>query len=241
MVRGLLAGGLLALTLAEGAAAERLTVFAAASLKGPLDEVAEEAGDVVISYGGSGNVARQIAQGAPADVVLLANSRWMQMLVDEGLVQDPVDILSNNVVLVQSAETAEPLPLTPEAVSAALGEGPLAIGLTESVPAGIYGRAGLETLGLWETVEGKLAETEDVRAALALVARREAPLGLVYATDAVLEPDVEIVAKLPADSHPPIRYTGAIVSDNDRAQDFLDLVSGHPAFAEAGFLPPLDE
>ncbi|QQA41579.1 molybdate ABC transporter substrate-binding protein [Pelagovum pacificum] len=218
--------------------AEPLTIFAAASLAGPLDEVAAERDDVAIAYAGSGAIARQIDQGAPADVVLLANTDWMDWLDGRGLVTEPRLLFSNRIVLVAPAG-AGTVELTDEGLDVALGDGRLAIGLVESVPAGIYGKAALEGLGLWDEVSTRLAEAENVRAALALVARGEAPLGLVYATDAAAEPGVSVVADLPEDSHPQILYVGALIAGNDApgAAEFLDAVASHPAFPDAGFLP----
>lgn len=226
----------LCLLLAPGLRAETLTVFAAASLKGPLDEVAADMADVTVAYGGSGTLARQVAQGAPADVVLLANAEWTDWLAARGFVASPRDLFSNALVLV--APRPGEVALDERSLRAALGDGRLAIGMTRSVPAGIYGRAALAGLGLWDAVADRLAEVENVRLALALVARGEVPLGLVYATDAAAEPAVSVVARLPRESHPPIRYSGAAVSGHPRAEAFLDAVAAHPAFAGAGFLPP---
>ncbi|MEJ6398369.1 molybdate ABC transporter substrate-binding protein [Yoonia sp. 208BN28-4] len=219
--------------------ADDLVVFAAASLKGPLDAIAADFGGVVVSYAGSGTIARQVSFGAPADVVLLANVAWMDDLVARDAV-DPttvVDFASNALVIVGQAH-ATPLDLTPDALMAALGEGRLAMGNTASVPAGIYGKAALELLGLWAVAAPRLAEVENVRAALALVARGEVPLGLVYQSDARVVPDLPVVAQLPASAHPTIRYVGAAVSDDPHAKAFLAaVVAAEDTLTAAGFCP----
>ena len=235
----------LALGLPGLAAAQDVTVFAAASLKEPLDQIALTRPGVTVSYGGSGTLARQVMQGAPADIVILAHPDWMDALEADGaLVPDSrTALLGNEIVLVAPQETPD-LAQTPEALARALGpDGRLAIGLTTSVPAGIYGREALETLGLWDTVSGRLAEVDSVRAALALAARAEVPLALTYATDARVEPTLKIVARLPQDSHRPILYEAAIVAggDTEAAAAFLEALQGpeaRAAFAGAGFLAP---
>ena len=223
------------------AQAERLVIFAAASLKGPLDGIVAEWEAVsghraAVSYGSSGAMARQIAAGAPAEVFLSANPAWAEW-VAEG--RETVSFAGNRMVLVAPAPGT--LALTPEALDAALGEGRLAIGITRAVPAGAYGRAGLETLGLWGGVADRLAETDSVRAALALVTRGAVPLGLVYASDAMAEPSVHVVAALPEESHPAIRYVLVTLRDTDAAVSFAAFLTGPQAgaaLAEAGFLPP---
>ncbi len=225
-----------ALLLAAGPArAEPLVVFAAASLKEPMDALAAEFGDAVVSYGGSGVLARQAMAGAPADVIVLAHPQWMDALGDRA--QDRVDLLGNRLVLI-GAE-GPPVPLTPEGIAAALGEGRLAMGLTQAVPAGQYGAEALRNLDLWDGVADQLAEVDSVRAALVLVARGEAPLGITYATDAHADPNVAIRAEFPATSHAPIIYPAARLSDAPRAADFLALLTGpigREVFETAGFI-----
>lgn len=228
--------------LGGAAQARDLVIFAAASLKEPLDILAARMGETVVSYGGSGTLARQISLGAPADIVMLAHPDWMDVLSGGGHLKDGSrqTLLGNTLVLVASAPDS--VALTPQGVSDALGDGRLAIGLTAAVPAGIYGKAALETLGLWQTVADRLAEADNVRAALALVARGEVPLGIVYATDARIVPDLHIVAKFPPDSHPPIRYEVARIATGThvRAAEFLTLLASPTAqaiFADAGFQP----
>ena len=237
------------LTLALGVAAlparADVLVFAAASLKEPIDRIAQEVGGVVVSYGGSGTLARQISLGAPADVVLLANTEWMNVLVAQKRV-DPesvADFASNSLVLIGQA-WQDPLRLQMDDISEVLGEGRIAMGLTKAVPAGIYGKAALEGLGLWEAVQNQLAEVDNVRAALALVARGQAPLGIVYRTDLRVSAAVTEVAVFPENSHPPVRYTGAVVSSSDAAADifwtYLRGPAGQAIMADAGFLPPVE-
>lgn len=230
--------GFAALTAPAQAASDAPLVFAAASLRGALDEAAEAYGGAVLSYGGSGTMARQVAGGAPADLVILASEDWMTWLVAQGGAARAEALLSNSLVLIGAAD-AEPL-ATPTAASllARLSGGRLAMGQTQSVPAGIYGRAWLEQAGLWAALSPHLAETENVRVALALVARGEAPLGLVYATDAQADPGVRTVYEVPRDAHPVILYPAAALTDD--GEKFLDFLEGSEAqliFARYGFLP----
>ena len=233
----------LILSLAAPVARAEVVIFAAASLKEPLDQIVAQFGDVVVSYGGSGTLARQVSLGAPADIVLLANADWMDVLVDGGHVETAtiVDFASNRLVLI-GALGAAPVTLEADAITGALGEGRLAVGLTAAVPAGIYAKAALQSLGLWEATEGKLAEVDNVRAALALVARGQAPLGIVYRSDTRITDAVTELAAFPAESHPPIRYTGALTDGADTGAtpilDYLLGAEGQAILAASGFLPP---
>lgn len=223
---------------AQVAAADPVVVFAAASLKEPIDALANELGDVVVSYGGSGALARQVLAGAPADVVLLANADWMAPLVAADTVRDVADFASNRLVVIGAVDAAD---LDLAQLPAALSGERLAIGAVASVPAGIYGRAALTHLGLWEAIAGQLAEVDSVRAALVLVARGEVPYAVTYATDAQASDAVRIVATFPETSHPPIRYTGGIVSDSPAARAFwqaLQGAQGQVILADYGFLEP---
>ncbi|MBO9464305.1 molybdate ABC transporter substrate-binding protein [Tropicibacter sp. R15_0] len=223
--------------LAAPLRAEQITVFAAASLKTALDEVSavfEETTDhdVTLSYAGSAALARQISFGAPADVFLSANSTWMTYLEDQGAIvaDSRFDLLGNQLVLISHA----PSPAqdwTDLDLSQRLGDGFLAIGLVQSVPAGIYGKEALETLGQWQSVATQVAQTDNVRAALALVALGEAPLGIVYATDAQADDRVHIVAPFPKDTHQPIRYPAAQISESQAATDFLTFLKSPEASA----------
>lgn len=214
-------------------------VFAAASLQGPLDAVsAAWAGEVVISYGGSGTIARQVSQGAPADVVILANSAWSDWLVTGGHVHaKPRALLSNRLVVIGPTGAA-PLPdATPQTLLAQLDGGRLAMGQHMSVPAGIYAHAWLTRIDAWDDVSPQLAETENVRAALALVARGEVPLGIVYASDAAASDRVSVLWDVPPDSHPPIVYPGLALTPEGAV--FLDhLATQTDVFVAAGFSPP---
>lgn len=243
-LRALLIGIIFTLT-APPLRAEVL-IFAAASLKEPVDRIAAQFDDVVVSYGGSGTMARQITFGAPADIVLLANTDWMDVLVAGGHVQadSVVDFASNRLVMIGRAGAA-PVTLTPDAVLGALGSGRIAVGLTEAVPSGIYAKAALQSLGLWDATADKLAEVDNVRAALALVARGQVPLGIVYQSDTRITGDVVEVALFPAESHPPIRYVAALSNHADtQAQAVLAYLhgpEGQTILAAAGLLPPVDD
>jgi len=232
------------ITLAAPAARAEVLIFAAASLKEPLDTIAARFDGVVVSYSGSGTVARQVSLGAPADIVLLANTNWMDVLVEGRHVAgySVVDFASNRLVLIGQIG-AEPITLQIAPLLDALGEGRIAVGLTEAVPAGIYAKAGLQSLGLWDVTKDRLAEVDSVRSALALVARGQTPLGIVYRTDTRISDAVVKLAEFPLASHPPIRYQGALIDpENDEASSilaFLTSEEGQAAFASFGFLPPL--
>ncbi len=226
-----------AFCVAAPVAADPVVVFAAASLKEPIDALVATMDDVVVSYAGSGTLARQILQGAPADVVLLANSDWMDVLADAGLVKNVRDFASNELVLIGAADAPQ-VDLT--AWGATVGTAKVAMGFTNAVPAGIYGKAALTRLDLWGDIQGNIVEVDSARAALALVARGEVPFGVTYATDAAASDNVSIVATFNPNLHPDIRYVGALVQNDGRA--FLDLVFspvGQSVFADAQFLPPV--
>jgi molybdate transport system substrate-binding protein len=202
----------------RGWAADRVVIFAAASLKNALDAIAAQlrrhsAQETAISYAASSTLAKQIENGAPADLFISADLGWMDYLQQQGLI-DPstrIDLLGNSLVLIapsNSAVEAAPAPGFP--LAALLGDGRLAMADPSSVPAGIYGKAALVKLGVWQAVAERIAPAENVRAALVLVARGEAPLGIVYRTDAAVEPGVRIVAAFPADSQLPIVYPMAL-------------------------------
>lgn len=230
-------------------AAEEITVFAAASMTNAMAEIEErfEAAtghDLVVSLAGSSSLARQIQQGAPADVFISANPGWMDALETEGLLDagSRFDLLNNSIVLVAHGVEAAPVEIGPDLdLARLLGEGKLAMALVDAVPAGIYGKASLESLGLWDSVEAKVAQGDNVRAALALVALGEAPFGIVYATDAVAEDNVTVVGTFPAESHPPIVYPVAGIANRDNPAEaaFLDYLRGPEArqeFERQGFV-----
>jgi molybdate transport system substrate-binding protein len=224
-----------------------VVVFAAASLKEPLDRIAATFDGVVVSYGGSGTLARQVGLGAPADVVLLANADWMAILSDAGDVRATsiVDFASNRLVVVGPADVAT-IALDEASMLRALGNGRVAIGLTKAVPAGIYAKAALQSQGLWDALSDRLAEVDNVRAALALVARGQAPLGIVYQSDVRVSQGVKELAIFPPDAHPPIRYVGAITTQatDPAAAAFLAYLlgdAGQATLADAQFLPPMEQ
>ena len=232
---------------AKAQTAEPTLVFAAASLKNALDAAVEDytktTGKAVnVSYAASSALAKQIEQAAPADIFFSADLDWMDYLQERNLIapDSRVTLLGNEIVLVAPADSDTALEIAPGfALADALKGGKLAMAATASVPAGKYGKAALEKLGVWDSVAANVAETENVRAALALVARGEAPLGIVYTTDAKAEPGVKVVGTFPADSHPPILYPVALTaSARPEAREFLDyLISAKakPFFEAQGF------
>lgn len=203
--------------------ADEVLVFAAASLRTALDEIApgfaEATGHrMVVSSAGSSQLARQIQLGAPADLFISANTAWMDTLDAEGRLVAGTrrDLLGNRLVLVAGGGQAAPLDLAdPDTLADRLGSGHLAMALVDAVPAGIYAKAALDSLGLWAGVTSRVVQTDNVRAALALVATGAAPLGVVYASDAVAEPRVTVVATFPETSHPKIVYPVAILAGHD--------------------------
>ena len=230
-----------------------LLVFAAASLKNALDDIDEAwrrgtGKPTAISYAASSLLAKQIENGAPADLFISADSDWMDYLETRKLIkpQSRSDLLGNSIVLVASAISTVELTIAPGfALAAALGGGRLAMADPAAVPAGRYGKAALDKLGVWDTVANRIAAAENVRAALLLVARGEAPLGIVYRTDAAVEPGVRIIGTFPPDTHPPIVYPIALTatSDNPDAPALLVYLRGAASraqFQKAGFAP-LDE
>ncbi len=224
-------------------AGERVTVFAAASLKGALDEVvaewSEQSGHSVdISYAGSSVLARQILQGAPADLFISANPDWMDVVEKRGLLMAGTrqDLLGNRLVLIGAKpEKTDWVDLADD-----LGDRPFAMALTNAVPAGIYGKAALISLGVWDDLAGQVAQTDNVRTALALVALQEAPFGIVYATDAQAEPRVHVLNFVPQDSHPDIRYPVAILRHSLAIEALLAFLSQEETmsvFQQHGFIP----
>ncbi|HZZ87345.1 MAG TPA: molybdate ABC transporter substrate-binding protein [Caulobacteraceae bacterium] len=217
-----------------------LTVFAAASLKNALDEVdtayaARSHVAVKASYAASSALARQIEQAAPADVFVSADSDWMDYVGQRRLIvaASRRDVLTNHLALIAPAASTVKLSVRKGfGLAATLGDGRLAIAGPE-VPAGKYGRASLAALGVWDSVKDRLAPAENVRGALAFVAQGEAPLGIVYDTDAKTEPKVRIVGLFPDDTHPRIVYPAAVVaaSRNPAAAGYLAFLKGPQASA----------
>lgn len=237
--------------LASGRAGDELLVFAAASLQEAMDEAgaawqSRSGQRVRVSYAGSAALARQVERGAPVDVFVSADAAWMDYLQARGLV-DPesrFDLAGNALVLVAPRDRTGDVALEPAALAAALGpRGRLVLADTGSVPAGRYARQSLASLGLWQGLQERIAETDSVRGALAFVARGEAPLGIVYATDARVEPRVVVVARLPPGSHEAVRYPVARVraAPAGRSAGFLAFLQGEQvrdALRARGFLAP---
>ncbi|MCJ8237658.1 molybdate ABC transporter substrate-binding protein [Peteryoungia algae] len=235
--------------IVSGARAEEpVTVFAAASLKESLEEISEawrsDTGeDIRFSFAASSALARQIEQGAPADIFLSADLRWMDYLDEAGMIRTDtrMDLLGNQIVLVAPRDATITTKIAPDfPLAALLGGGRLAMANVAAVPAGTYGKAALESLGLWDSLKDRIAQAENVRAALLLVSRGEAPLGIVYETDAKVDPGVRILDRFPEESHPAIVYPAALTTDgqNPRAADFLAYLQGSDAraiFTAAGF------
>ena len=238
----------LALILSTQAAWGDVTVFAAASLKTALDRIAADwtaqtGTPVTLSYGGTPALAKQIAEGAPADIFLSASTAWMDDLEAKALIQPATrrDLLGNRLILVAHG-AATPVSIDASLdLSGLLDGGKLSMALVDAVPAGQYGKEALQSLGLWSGVEASVVQSENVRAALQLVALGEAPLGIVYASDAMAEPRVTVVGAFPAESHSPIVYPAALtVTAGGEAAAFLDHLAGPSAmavFQANGFLP----
>jgi molybdate transport system substrate-binding protein len=229
-------------------AAEKVTIFAAASLKNALDaanaEWAKESGkEAVASYAASSALAKQIEGGAPADIFISADLDWMDYVAKKNLIKSDTrsNLLGNSIVLVAAKDKAKPVDIKQGFdLATLLGDGKLAMGEVKSVPAGKYGKTALEKLGVWSSVESKVAGAESVRAALALVSRGEAPYGIVYQTDVSADPGVAAVGTFPADSHPPIIYPVAILAEskNADAAAYLDFLKSEKAahfFTDQGF------
>ncbi len=232
------------------AAEDEVVVFAAASTTNAITEIgdlfaAKGRGHITTSFASSSTLAKQIASGAPADVYLSANKKWMDFLAEKGAIEKAsrFDLLGNRIVLIaplqsaiQTVEVKEGLDL-----AALLGsDGRLSMGDPEHVPAGMYGKNAMERLGLWDQVKGRLAPMKDVRAALVLVERAETPLGQVYATDAAISKKVRVVGTFPTESHPPIVYPVAAVAGEKihgahKFLDFLKTAEARAVFEKYGF------
>ncbi len=216
-----------------------LTVFAAASMKNALDEIdaafsARTGVKVTASYAASSTLAKQIEQGAPADIFVSADTDWMDYAASRKTINEPTrqNLLGNSIVLIAPKDSKIDNVTIARGFDLAklAGDGRIATGDVKSVPVGKYARAALEKLGAWSAAEPKFAMAESVRAALTLVARGEAVLGIVYATDAKVEPGVKIVGTFPADSHPPIIYpVAATATARPEAKDYLDYLRSSAA------------
>jgi len=226
-----------------------LLVFGAASLKNALDDAdAQYQRDVghkiVVSYGASPALAKQIENGAPADIFISADLDWMDYVAGRKLIKPETrfNLLGNKLVLIAPADSKVNLTIGPNfPLAQTLGNDRLAMADPAAVPAGKYGKAALEALGVWSSVAGKIAPAQDVRATLLLVSRGEAPLGIVYQTDAAADKGVKIIGAFPAQTHPPIIYPIAVTSTsiNPGAAayiGFLKSPAAKPAFEKQGFV-----
>lgn len=250
-VAGLVVAGLMAVGFAQAPAKAQstdLVIFAAASLKNALDEVntqwqKETGKKAVISYAASSALAKQIEQGAPAQVFISADLDWMDYLAGKSLIKADTrsNLLGNRIVLIAPKDKAQPVEIKPGFdLAKLLGEGRLSMANVDSVPAGKYGKAALEKLGAWASVSGRIAQAENVRAALLLVSRGEAPAGIVYQTDAAADPNVKIIGTFPEDSHPPIIYpialtAGASHPDATAFLAYIRSAKARPVFEAQGF------
>ncbi|CAN5913360.1 molybdate ABC transporter substrate-binding protein [soil metagenome] len=237
------------LAVAPAQAQSNLVIFAAASLKNALDEIAatwsKDTGKPApkISYAASSALAKQIEQGAPADMFLSADLDWMDYVAGKNLIKadSRFNLLGNKIVLIAPKDSKiTKLDVKGSDLAAALAGGKLSMANVEAVPAGKYGKAALEKLGAWNSVKDSIAQAENVRAALLLVARGEAPLGIVYSTDAAAEPTVKIVGAFPEESHPPIIYPAALLKESSNADakaflDFLRTAKARASFEKQGF------
>jgi len=234
--------------LATTTQAAEVTVFAAASLKNALDDAAKayesKSGDkIVVSYAASSALAKQIESGAPADIFFSADLDWIDYLQEKKLIDvaSRHSLLGNTLVLIAPNNSTVSLTIEKNfPLLQALGrDGKLAMASVDSVPAGKYGKASLTYLGVWDAVAPRVVQAENVRAALAFVAKSEAALGIVYGTDAKSEPAVRVVGTFPEDSHPKIVYPVAVLaSAKPEARKFLDFLlspEAAPAFEAQGF------
>src|SRR5712691_2449019 len=225
-----------------------VVVFAAASLKNALDNIKTQyerdiGKHVTISYAASPTLAKQIEAAAPADILISADLDWMDYLAERKLIKpgSRVNLLGNSIVLIAPANSTASITIGPNfPLASLLGNGRLAMADPNSVPAGKYGKAALEKLGVWSAVADRIAPAENVRAALLFVSRGEAPLGIVYQTDAAADPKVKVVGFFPEDSHPPITYPIAAVAASTAPTvaaylEYLRLPAARPFFEKQGF------
>ena len=225
-----------------------LVVFAAASLKNALDAISEqwrrETGKhAVMSYAASSTLAKQIEQGAPAQIFISADLDWMDYAAQRNLIKPETrsNLLGNRIVLIVPKDKAQKVEIKPGFdLAKMLGDGRLAMANADSVPAGKYGKAALEKLGVWPSVSGSIAQAENVRAALLFVSRGEAPVGIVYQTDAAADPGVAIAGTFPENTHPPIIYpialtAGATNTDAEAFLAYIKSAKAKPLFEAQGF------
>jgi molybdate transport system substrate-binding protein len=225
-----------------------VVVFAAASLKNALDAIntqwrKETGRKAVVSYAASSALAKQIEQGAPAQLFISADLEWMDYLAQKGLIKPDTrsNLLGNRLVLIAPKDKSPPLEVTRGFdLAGRIGNGRLAVANLDAVPAGKYAKAALVRLGVWDSVAAKTAQAENVRAALLLVSRGEAPVGIVYQTDAAAEQHVTIIGTFPEDTHPPIVYpvaltVGATQPDATAYLAYLTSAKAKPVFQAHGF------
>jgi molybdate transport system substrate-binding protein len=231
------------------AGSDTVTVFAAASTTNAVTEIGrifteQNPERFVSSFASSSTLAKQIENGAPADIFISANPQWMDYLDGKHMIEKGtrIDLLSNRIVLIVPADSkVHSVQIGPKFdLLSLIGDGHLAMGDPDHVPAGIYGKQALETLGVWNAIESRVARSKDVRAALALVERGEAPVGVVYATDAAITDKVRVVGTFPEDSHPPIVYPVGVVAGKlspaaDRFMELLRSPRAKAVFEKYGF------
>ena len=245
-----IAGAVLALMLLTSSVhAEEVLVFAAASTTNALDEIgalftAKGLGTVKASYASSSTMAKQIEQGAPADVFLSADQQWADYLTSRNLLESGsrTDLLSNELVLVAPIDAKVPVIKIEKGfdLAALLGDGRLSTGDPDHVPVGLYAKQALENLGQWQPVQAKLARADSVRTALSFVERGEAPYGIVYATDAAISKKVKVVAAFPGNLHDPVVYPVGLVAGRNNAAakayvEFLKSPAAKEIFVKYGF------
>ncbi|MBD2815739.1 molybdate ABC transporter substrate-binding protein [Xenorhabdus sp. Flor] len=235
----------------NGWAAEKVTVFAAASLTNALNDIAgqykkENRGDIVVSYASSSTLARQIDQGAPADIFVSADQQWMDYVSDKKLIVENTrhTLLGNQLVLIAPKESKlNKVDINRKTKwQSLLSGGRLAVGDPDHVPVGIYAKESLQYLGAWNLVNPLLARTNNVRSGMALVEWEEVPLGIVYGSDAVASKKVKVVGIFPQESHKPVEYPIAIIKghENQAVRDFYDYLKSPEAaniFKRYGFSP----
>ncbi|CDH26200.1 molybdate ABC transporter substrate-binding protein [Xenorhabdus bovienii] len=231
--------------------AEKVTVFAAASLTNALNDIAaqykkEQQGDIVASYASSSTLARQIEQGASADIFISADQQWMDYAAGKKLIAENTrhTLLGNQLVLIAPKESKlDKIDIDRETKwKSLLADGRLAVGDPDHVPVGIYAKESLQSLGAWEAVNPLMARTNNVRSGMALVERAEVPLGIVYGSDAVASKKVKVVGIFPSESHKPVEYPIAIIKghENQAVRDFYDYLKTPEAaviFKRYGFSP----
>jgi molybdate transport system substrate-binding protein len=226
----------------------QILVFAAASLTNALDELSKDwerasGTRVRLSYAASSVLARQVEAGGKADLFVSADQEWMDYLQQRALIDERSrrDLVGNRLVLIAPADSKVELTIAPGfPLTAALGRGRLSTGDPDTVPVGRYARAALVSLGLWDAIQDRLVRADNVRSAMMFVARGEAPLGIVYATDALADPKVRVVDTFPANTHAPIVYPAAAIrGSRQEAIAYLDYLASPAArdtWRKSGFL-----